>query len=404
MSLSPVEQLDFLRAAEDDPARLALATIDIAHSDLAEERRQAIKDALCAAAVPHWVDTAFLAALLDVPHHESTALMERLRGLSVIEPFPARGADAVNVHETSRKALREAMRLRDPNAFLHHSSRARDFLASQTTDAARVEQLYHLFAIEPEAAQGELEALNRSLSVSRPEALQALASMVEELSDLPSLQGLIASEALDRVVEWRTRGTGASLAPAVARAELSDADALKRAQSGDVEALEALLARTRNVLQRWTRGRIPPSLRGELDEDDVIQEAFLHLISSLPKFQATNEGALFAYLRQGIQNKILDRLRRVTRHGIRESLEIASVEADTGPSPVQQMHEAQARERYVEALRRLNADDRELVIGRVELGYDYQELAGLTNRPSAAAARVAVSRAIVKLVAEINKD
>jgi DNA-directed RNA polymerase specialized sigma24 family protein len=60
--------------------------------------------------------------------------------------------------------------------------------------------------------------------------------------------------------------------------------------------------------------------------------------------------------------------------------------------------------RYDSALQRLREPDRELVVARVELGLDYEEIAGLLDKPSIPAARVAVSRALVRLATEMGVE
>jgi DNA-directed RNA polymerase specialized sigma24 family protein len=55
-------------------------------------------------------------------------------------------------------------------------------------------------------------------------------------------------------------------------------------------------------------------------------------------------------------------------------------------------------ERYEAALQRLRPIDREAIVGRLELQYDYEELAVLLNKPNGNAARVAVTRALVRLL------
>ena len=91
------EQLRTLEAAKGDAALLALAAVDLAHHALPAERRARVKDALLAASVPHWCDPAFLADLLPTTLEEAHELLELLGTLTVVEPFPARGARAVNV-------------------------------------------------------------------------------------------------------------------------------------------------------------------------------------------------------------------------------------------------------------------------------------------------------------------
>ena len=61
-------------------------------------------------------------------------------------------------------------------------------------------------------------------------------------------------------------------------------------------------------------------------------------------------------------------------------------------------------ERYEAALARLRPIDREAVVGRLELQYDYDELAVLLNKPNANAARVAVTRALARLVERMDYE
>jgi RNA polymerase sigma-70 factor (ECF subfamily) len=53
--------------------------------------------------------------------------------------------------------------------------------------------------------------------------------------------------------------------------------------------------------------------------------------------------------------------------------------------------------RYREALARLDADEQELIVGRIELGYSYEQLALASGRSSPDAARMAVKRALLRL-------
>ena len=63
---------------------------------------------------------------------------------------------------------------------------------------------------------------------------------------------------------------------------------------------------------------------------------------------------------------------------------------------------AERRRQYDEALLRLRPADREAIVGRIELQYGYAELAVLLDKPTANAARVAVTRAMARLVDEMR--
>jgi RNA polymerase sigma-70 factor (ECF subfamily) len=62
----------------------------------------------------------------------------------------------------------------------------------------------------------------------------------------------------------------------------------------------------------------------------------------------------------------------------------------------------EAIERYQAALMKLPESDRDAIVGRLELGLSYDELAELLGKPSPDAARKAAQRALVRLVDEMK--
>ena len=63
----------------------------------------------------------------------------------------------------------------------------------------------------------------------------------------------------------------------------------------------------------------------------------------------------------------------------------------------------EAVEAYEQALERLNPGEREAIIARVELGYSYDELAVMLDKPTGDAARKAAERALVRLAEEMKR-
>ena len=53
--------------------------------------------------------------------------------------------------------------------------------------------------------------------------------------------------------------------------------------------------------------------------------------------------------------------------------------------------------RYREGLKRLKVRERRLIVGRAELGYNYEQLAAIERLPSPDAARKALKRAVIRL-------
>jgi RNA polymerase sigma-70 factor (ECF subfamily) len=101
-------------------------------------------------------------------------------------------------------------------------------------------------------------------------------------------------------------------------------------------------------------------------------------------------------------NRIRDEIRKRQRRP--EASPLDSQHIDDGPSPLELAMGREAVERYETALSHLREEDQELVIGKLEFGLDYRELAETTGKPSPDAARKAAQRALVKLIEEMNRD
>jgi RNA polymerase sigma factor (sigma-70 family) len=177
-------------------------------------------------------------------------------------------------------------------------------------------------------------------------------------------------------------------------------DLLTRAKAGDRAALDLLVARCLPALRRWSHGRLPSFARGAHDTADIVQDAVSRALAHLGDFESRHQGALQAYLRQAVMNRIRDVIRyQKRRPGQTDPSE--SLLADE-TSALDRLIGAEDIERYEAALLRLRPQDREAIVGRLELQYSYAELALILDKPTANAARVAVMRAIVRLVDEIR--
>jgi RNA polymerase sigma-70 factor (ECF subfamily) len=176
---------------------------------------------------------------------------------------------------------------------------------------------------------------------------------------------------------------------------------LARVRTGDQEATDALFARYLPRLRRWASGRLPHWARDMADTHDLVQDTLLQTFKRIGDFEARNEGALQAYLRQALMNRIRDEIRKRQRHPAAAVLD--SRQVDDAPSPLEQAIGTEAIERYEAALACLKEEDRELIIGKIELGLTYDELAEAVGKPSAEAARKAAQRALVKLIEEMQR-
>jgi RNA polymerase sigma-70 factor (ECF subfamily) len=176
-------------------------------------------------------------------------------------------------------------------------------------------------------------------------------------------------------------------------------DLLELVKIGDRAALDRLLQRCIPPLRRWAHGRLPPAARAMHDTGDLVQETVIAALRRLEAFEARYQGALQAYLRQALMNRVRDLVRQAARRPAQVTL--PDQLADPGASPLEQLIGSQNLERYEKALQRLPAADREAVIARLELQYSYDELAVVLDKPTADAARVAVTRAVKRLAREM---
>lgn len=181
----------------------------------------------------------------------------------------------------------------------------------------------------------------------------------------------------------------------------SSRELLARVHAGDSSAANRLFARVLPQLHRWAHGRMPQWARGIVETADVVQDAMLHTFRRLRDFEPERDGALLGYLRRALLNRIRDQFRNVSRRP--RSVPLDERERDHGRSPLDLALHQERHERYLLALKSLRPDDRNIIIARLELGYTYDQLALVTNKPTAEAARLAVRRALYRLAREMEQ-
>jgi len=170
---------------------------------------------------------------------------------------------------------------------------------------------------------------------------------------------------------------------------------IEQIRAGDKSALDRLLRRFLPLLTRWASGRLPRAARDLSDTEDLVQETIISALRHIDHIEIRGEGALQAYLRRAVLNRIRDELRRHGRRGLAETLDENLRAKEDSPLEIAIGNEA--LERYEAALSRLSAGDREAVIARIELGQTYAEIASALGKPSTEAARMAVNRALARL-------
>ena len=175
-----------------------------------------------------------------------------------------------------------------------------------------------------------------------------------------------------------------------------------RGRDGDRQAVEALLQRCVPYIRRFAHGRLPAAARGSLDTSDLVQEIVLHVLRRLDVFVPRHVGAMQAYLRQSVINRIRDEVRKIGRHPAPSELPDDLVSDLESPHEQAVMNEAV--ERYHAALMKVSPRDRELIVARIELQWSHAEIAAQLGLHTADAARMAVGRALKRLTAQLPES
>jgi RNA polymerase sigma-70 factor (ECF subfamily) len=174
---------------------------------------------------------------------------------------------------------------------------------------------------------------------------------------------------------------------------------LERAQQGDPAAARTLMERALPAVRRWARGKLPTQARGAADTEDIVQDAFVGTLRNLARFRHHTVGALHAYLRRAVINRIRDVIRGSRRRAA--EFDATADPPDWHPSPLERAILQQRVEHFLAALTKLRPADRQILVWRLELGYTPREIAARLGKTEAAAA-MTVSRAMARLAKELG--
>jgi RNA polymerase sigma-70 factor (ECF subfamily) len=100
----------------------------------------------------------------------------------------------------------------------------------------------------------------------------------------------------------------------------SDSDTLlERLRTGDETSLAELFSRHRERLRRLVHFRLDPRLRGRVDADDLLQEAYLNAAQRVRHFLEKPSMSFFVWLRMIVDQTLVDAHRRHLAAHIRDA-------------------------------------------------------------------------------------
>ena len=102
----------------------------------------------------------------------------------------------------------------------------------------------------------------------------------------------------------------------------------------------------------------------------------------------------------GLLNRVREEIRRRQTEASKRD-DLSADHVDDGLTPVEAALHADARSRYEAGLSRLEEDERLAIIGRLELGYTFAEVASLIDKRTPDAARKHTERALRRLAEQM---
>jgi len=178
-------------------------------------------------------------------------------------------------------------------------------------------------------------------------------------------------------------------------------DLVARVRTGDQEAWAALISRFLRPLKQLGHNRLRGQARGMMDTDDVVQDALINTVKRLDHIDCRTHGALSAYLRRAVLNRIVDAARRSSR--MTSDDDAIARSPDPGPSPLDNLLDQEETRRYRAALLKLSPRDRALIVGRLRDRLAYRDLAARLGLPTPDAARMASMRAFCRLAEALKR-
>ena len=189
---------------------------------------------------------------------------------------------------------------------------------------------------------------------------------------------------------------------------------LREAQAGEERAVERLLLLHEAFVRRYVELHLDPQLRARIDAADVVQDTQMEAVRRFSAYLAQPTLPVRLWLRQLARDRLLMLRRRhlkAARRSVarevawpdRSSLLLARQLLASGSTPSQHLNQRELAERVRQAVDRLAAIDRDVLMMRTFEGLSFEEVACMLEI-DAAAARKRHGRALLRLHALLTAD
>lgn len=181
---------------------------------------------------------------------------------------------------------------------------------------------------------------------------------------------------------------------------------VERARTGDRDAYDRLFTLVAERVLLYTRMRLGARLREKVDSMDILQDTYLAALRALPGY-AAGDGAFPAWICRIAENCIRGNAdhfgaKKRAADEVRVSEVLAKARA-TGTGPVTAAGRCEMRRQIEEAVERLEAEQREVLLLRFFEGRSLDEVAASTGRTLAVVRRL-LGDAVVSLGGALGAD
>ena len=185
-------------------------------------------------------------------------------------------------------------------------------------------------------------------------------------------------------------------------------DLVRRARSGDADALDLLLERVHGRLDEAAHQELGPLLHAKVTTSDLVQSSYLEVLGSIRRFPGRSESDFVRWVGRIIRNnardhrRFLDARKRSTSDGRGEQELVESTIRAFGPTPSAAAATGEEIRLVSRAFSRLPPDYRRVITRILMEGQDHATAAQGMQR-SEGAIRVLLCRARAALLLETEK-
>lgn len=175
---------------------------------------------------------------------------------------------------------------------------------------------------------------------------------------------------------------------------MSVAETIEQAKKGDEQSLGALLESYERYLKLLAEVQLGSRLRGKVDASDIVQETFLEAHRAIGRFRGDSSEQLVTWLKSILATRLANTMRHYLGTQARDirleeriglsldqsAISLGGILAAPGSSPSQHVASKEQSQMVAEALLRLPADYREVIVMRHLEGETFPTIATAMNR------------------------